>query len=117
LVADLGHICERSQLHAEIDWSKIPLHPSLLSVGPEMRLPAALAGGDDYELCFTAKASQAKWIAEIAEAMELPLTRIGVMKPMTDGAPSVIVKDEKGLLISPNAFGGGGFDHFAAAKS
>jgi thiamine-monophosphate kinase len=118
LVADLGHICERSQLHAEIDWSKIPLHPSLLSVGPEIRLPAALSGGDDYELCFTAKASQAKWIAEIAEAMELPLTRIGVMKNLAPGfAPQVTVIDEKGLPISPNAFGGGGFDHFAAAKS
>ncbi len=57
LIADLGHICERSGHGAEILWPQIPCHAALLSVGPSMRMPCALVGGDDYELCFTAPVS------------------------------------------------------------
>ena len=109
LVADLAHICDRSQLAAEIEWARVPLHPSLLSVGPDWRLPCALAGGDDYELCFTAPARNQAAIARIGDEMALPLTRIGVMR---EGAALVCVLDEHGAVIAPSKFGNG-FDHFS----
>lgn len=112
LVADLAHICDRSQCAAEIEWACVPLHPSLLSVGPDWRLPCALSGGDDYELCFTAPPSRHAAIARISEEMALPITRIGVIR---EGASLVRVLDERGGVIAPAQFGVG-FDHFAKSS-
>ncbi len=54
LVADLGHICAASDLGAVIDVDAVPLSPALRSFHDrEQALRWALAGGDDYELCFT----------------------------------------------------------------
>ncbi|NRB37169.1 MAG: thiamine-phosphate kinase [Pseudomonadales bacterium] len=54
LLADLGHILERSHVSAEIDLSKIPLSKALLSYTDKTRaLKLALSGGDDYQLLFT----------------------------------------------------------------
>jgi thiamine-monophosphate kinase len=36
-----------------------------------------LAGGDDYELCFTASPSKRKKIEALAKALDIPLTRVG----------------------------------------
>ena len=44
---------------------------------PETRIRAALAGGDDYELCFTADPANERELMAIAADMELPLTCIG----------------------------------------
>ncbi len=112
LVADLGHISARSRLGAAIHWPQIPLHPALLSVGPELRMPCALTGGDDYELCFTAPISVRTAIEAIARDMELPLTKIG---SMIVGA-GVQVHDERGEIINANVMGKG-FDHFANVVS
>lgn len=110
LIADLGHICERAGLGAEIHWPQIPCHAALLSVGPAMRLPCALAGGDDYELCFTAPVSARATIISIGEDMALALTRIGTMK---SGEAAVVVLDENGLALSAVQIGASSFDHFA----
>ena len=58
LVADLGHICRASGVGAEIDLEAVPLSPEVAALGAGARL-AALAGGDDYELVFTAPESAA----------------------------------------------------------
>ena len=63
----------------------ISLYPELLPFSPaarccasvDSRLRAALAGGDDYELCFTADPANEKELMAIAADMELPLTCIG----------------------------------------
>jgi thiamine-monophosphate kinase len=47
LSVDLGHLCEESDVRAEIDVEALPV-----SVGAS--LDDALHGGDDYELLFTA---------------------------------------------------------------
>lgn len=53
LIADLGHILKASEVGAEIELSDIPYSDSLIKLENELAIELALAGGDDYELCFT----------------------------------------------------------------
>jgi thiamine-monophosphate kinase len=60
LLADLGHICERSGCGAVIEAESVPVSAELLTMfPPQIALAHALGGGDDYELCFTAPPSRA----------------------------------------------------------
>ena len=78
LLADLGHICERSGCGALIDVERVPLSAELLSTfPPQIALAHALGGGDDYELCFTAPPSRAEEIDRALEATGTTATRIG----------------------------------------
>ncbi|MEI6738493.1 MAG: thiamine-phosphate kinase [Pseudomonadota bacterium] len=113
LIADLGHICDASTLTAEIDWPRIPCHPSLLSAAPDVRMRCALAGGDDYELCFTAPPSARAAVETISREMELPLTKIGVMK---SGSAMVVVRNEHDQVMTAHEIGAGGFDHFTTGS-
>lgn len=54
LVADLGHILERSHVGARLDLGKLPLSAVYRAHLAEAGWDVALANGDDYELCFTA---------------------------------------------------------------
>ncbi|KGQ29730.1 thiamine monophosphate kinase [Gallibacterium genomosp. 2] len=62
LISDLQHILERSQCGAVIELDKLPLSKPLLNqFSLEQAQKFALAGGEDYELCFTvAEAMRAK---------------------------------------------------------
>jgi thiamine-monophosphate kinase len=106
LVADLGHICERSAVGAELDWSSIPVDSSLASLAEAERQALALAGGDDYELLFSAPTEHRAQIDSVAARCGVPLTRIG---KIVSGA-GVRVQDASGRSIN---IGRGGFDHFA----
>jgi len=54
LAADIGHIAEKSQVAIEIDLDSLPASSALRALSSdEQRLNFQLAGGDDYELCFT----------------------------------------------------------------
>ncbi len=75
LVADLGHVLETSGLAAVIHTDRIPL--SRAAAGQRGALEAALAGGDDYELLFTAHPEQRPAIEAIGRQLGLPLTPIG----------------------------------------
>jgi thiamine-monophosphate kinase len=56
LSTDLAHLCAASDVAAEIEVAKLPLHPLARALGAEAALHAALHGGEDYELLFTASA-------------------------------------------------------------
>ena len=79
LVADLGHICEASQVGGTISLTELPLLPAarqLASADPD--LPGHLAtAGDDYELLFTAPLSAADQIRRLSQELGLPITAIG----------------------------------------
>ena len=107
LVADLTHLCERSRMAADINWADVPISTSLLSLGLEQRVACALAGGDDYELCFTASEKMRHELRRIATESGLPLNRIGTV---LQGRPKVHVRDETGAEIKTMS---AGFDHFA----
>jgi len=55
LSTDLAHLCTASNVSAEIDAASLPLHPLAQPLGPDHALHAALHGGEDYELLFTAQ--------------------------------------------------------------
>lgn len=71
LLADLGHILERSDVGAKVYWDKIPMHPLAQN---EIRY---FSGGDDYELCFTAAPDKQAQILALGEELFLPVTCIG----------------------------------------
>ncbi len=55
LAADLGHICDASSVGAQIDADALPASSELAAAfDAPTRREFQLAGGDDYELCFTA---------------------------------------------------------------
>ena len=106
LLADLGHILERSGVSAEIEWEKIPTSVALQSMTPARQHEAALAGGDDYELIFTAPPSSAERIYEAGLLSGTPVTRIGRVIERTSRAVTVRTPDGLPVLVTE------GFDHF-----
>ena len=105
LLADLGHILEASTLGANVDLSLIPCQLFLKSQldNPLIR-QCILAGGDDYELIFTAPASQRAAIKWLSEQLNLPLTIIG---HTTANSDVVVHYQGQSLEIAKK-----GFDHF-----
>jgi thiamine-monophosphate kinase len=111
LVGDLQHVCERSGLAMNLFWPMLPLDPELNVLLEPARQRYALGGGDDYELAFTAPKTARSQIAELANSLELALTRVGECIPArTDATNAIAVLDEHGLAVQ---FERGGFDHFA----
>jgi len=109
LVGDLGHVLERSEAGAIVDLAAIPRSASLdrLLAGASrgLAVECLLAGGDDYELCFTASREAAARVAQIAAQLAVPLARIGTITR----EQGLVVRDEQG---APLAALPGGFDHF-----
>ena len=84
LIGDLGHIVERSRVGAEVFVDTIPCEPWLRAMratrgGDLARVAnrALLAGGDDYELCFTAAASSESAVRAAGRNARVEVTKIG----------------------------------------
>jgi thiamine-monophosphate kinase len=111
LVADLGHICERSRVAAVVGLERLPCSAIMKRC---LHRPAArsalLAGGDDYELCFTAGRTQRAAMAGIARRLGLRLTRIGSIARQRGDKALVTVLDAAGL---PIAMKRAGYEHFS----
>ncbi|MDD5295790.1 MAG: thiamine-phosphate kinase [Rhodocyclaceae bacterium] len=106
LFADLGHILEESGCGAEIEDAALPWAPVLAATDdPELARTCLVAGGDDYELAFTAPPGKQADILALAQHLSLPLTRIGRIVPV--GALKLL--DDLGAQM---AFGCTGYDHF-----
>jgi thiamine-monophosphate kinase len=110
LVADLGHICERSRVAAIAHFERLPASATLRRFldRPAAR-QAMLAGGDDYELVFTAARSRRTAIGGLAQRLGLELTCIGEIVRRRRGARLVTVLDAGGR---PMALGNTGYKHF-----
>jgi len=114
LLADLGHICERSMLSATLDWQAIPRSPSLGAMPEQLQMDCALAGGDDYELCFAAAPQERAAIEAAGRELSLPLARVGSMQSFTGTGSPVEVLDASGKKILMLRTG---YDHFAGATA
>ena len=75
LVADLGHICDASEVAATVEATLLPL--SLVARGIPGARDAALAGGDDYEVLFTVPPGKRSEVERLAPTLDHGLTRIG----------------------------------------
>lgn len=106
LVGDLGHILKASKLGAVIDSESLPYSNQALSLAPkDSCLLAALFGGDDYELCFTAASGNEKQIVAAAAELGVKVTKIGRIVE----APGLTVLDGEGQSIKLSNHG---YDHF-----
>ncbi|MBI3041970.1 MAG: thiamine-phosphate kinase [Betaproteobacteria bacterium] len=110
LVADLGHICERSKVAAVVQFDCIPASAAMKRHldRPAGRV-ALLAGGDDYELVFTAGPARSGAIARLSRRLRLGLTRIGRIVRRQRGARLVTVLDAAGRPMTVKR---GGYEHF-----
>jgi thiamine-monophosphate kinase len=106
LLADLGHIVERSTLGANLYWEHVP-HVHVSNGIDTSRLQnLCLAGGDDYELCFTAPASQHNAIVAIGKKLNLKLSAIGETTQKTN----LNLYDKNHQLVKLKT---SGYDHFS----
>lgn len=79
LLADLGHIAKASGCGSEIELSLLPTSESLSQREDRQRWNLQLAGGDDYELCFTISPGLEDQLTAMSERLDVPLTVIGKM--------------------------------------
>jgi len=106
LVGDLGHVLERSGVGATVTWPDVPRAEIFGQLDVAAQQQMVLAGGDDYELLFTAPRSQRVAIEALA-TQQLALSRIGQI----EAAPGLRVVDGEGAPIAATLHS---FDHFAS---
>ena len=108
LAGDLGHILQASGVGAELDVPSLPVAPALQGLAEAHRLECLLAGGDDYELLFTAAPGAREAIAQASAASGTPVTRIGRIT----ATPGLRLLDAAGQVLP---FHPRSFDHFATS--
>jgi thiamine-monophosphate kinase len=107
LVGDIGHILAASKVGATLDADALPAGPVLSRQEAALRRRFCAAGGDDYELCFTAQPAMRAAIVEAAAQCGTPVTRVGAI----DAEPGLRWVDADGV---PLMLALAGFDHFAS---
>lgn len=111
LLGDLGHILQASGCGAEIAIDSVAAcsiftwttHGLSAQICREM----TAAGGDDYELVFTAPPSARTAVAQAAARATTPAKRVGRIT----AERALVLRDADGMLVA-NTFAS--FDHFAA---
>ncbi|MCX7896862.1 MAG: thiamine-phosphate kinase [Rhodocyclaceae bacterium] len=100
LLADLSHILSASGLAARLTLD--------VEAVPTFAQHCFLAGGDDYELVFTAPSNRHEEVLALGEKLGLPLTCLGDCRPGPAG-----FLDVRTRAGEPVAFSTLGYDHFA----
>ena len=106
LVGDLGHILAASNLGAMLDVDALPAGPVLARQPAALRRRFTAAGGDDYELCFTAPAANRAAIHAAGEQSGTAVTRVGTI----EAAPGLRLTDSSGAPLDLRVQG---WDHFS----
>ena len=106
LLQDLGHICKASLIGARIWEETLPLSGAYRALAGKNETRYALAGGEDYELLFSARQSDRQVIDQLQHQVKVPLTRIGACVPADQG---IACLDRSGKPISLPVIG---YDHF-----
>lgn len=108
LLADLGHICEQSGCGADLQLAQVPRSPQFAAL-TDTASPAfwrlMVAGGEDYELCFTAPAASRAAILERAKTAGIPATVVG---KVTDSGRVVAHLPDGSIFQPPTS----GYTHF-----
>jgi thiamine-monophosphate kinase len=106
LAGDLGHVLRRSDVGACVQADALPRSAVLGAQPAELQRLCTLAGGDDYELLFTAPAAADDDVRRAGREAGVAVTPIGRID-RGEGARFV---DARGQPVT----GFAGFDHFAA---
>ena len=104
LMADLAHLADGAHLAGQIDAAAIPLSVgarAALASNPEGCLSRVLAGGDDYELLFTASPINHYKVMGLAASLGLAVTLIGSMKV----GEGVLALAANGTDVTPTVLG------------
>jgi thiamine-monophosphate kinase len=94
-----------SHLDATVWIDKIPVSANLAQESIERRRLCSLTGGDDYELCFTAKTENRAAIDSLSQRLKLKLTRIGMTHQISsknEVGPTMSLKDDTDQILSPD---------------
>ena len=105
LAGDLGHLLERSRVAATVEWDLVPRSKALRGTDARVQQRCVFAGGDDYELLFTASPSAAEAVCAAGLAAGVAVTRIGAIR--TGSGLTVVDADGRAMDREPRAF-----DHF-----
>jgi thiamine-monophosphate kinase len=105
LVGDLRHVLARSRAGATLEVDAVPVSDVLLDLPLERRREFALAGGDDYELLFTAPSSARPAVLAAAHAGGVRVSRIGRI----DAEPGLRLVDAERRAVAGRY---ASFDHF-----
>ncbi|MDG6881977.1 Thiamine-monophosphate kinase [Phocoenobacter uteri] len=105
LLADLGHILERSQCGAEINLQNLPLSTPLVTEFSTLAERFALTGGEDYELCFTILPEKEEAFLKAITQLDIKCSCIG---RITQSGLTLLRNGEKVELPKQ-----AGFDHFS----
>lgn len=100
LIGDLQRLCLASSLAAEIETVHLPVHPDAQTCYPQQALTMALAGGEDYELLFTAPEGV---VERVQARSEVPITAIG--RIVEGDAGLVRALDEQGRELPVEKIG------------
>ncbi|HEX4375922.1 MAG TPA: thiamine-phosphate kinase [Steroidobacteraceae bacterium] len=104
LYTDARRLLQASGCGATIDVERLPSSPALRRVAGAEGWRNVLAGGEDYELCFTVPRALATKLESAAAALIQPLACIGELTAGED-----ITVCSSGVVIG---FSSEGFDHF-----
>ena len=108
LLADLGHICNGSNVGATLYCGKLPLSPEVSRyIERSGDWSVALGGGDDYELCFTVPEKRQQQVEQLFRKNSWPLSLIGIIRG--DGGIDALLEDGRTYQSPRN-----GFDHFSS---
>jgi len=105
LLGDLAHVLRRSSVGAEVLVDALPRSDVMRALPESLQRECTLAGGDDYELVFTAPPQHAARVAAAARAAQVAVTRFGSIS----ATPGLRLSDGASVAV-PNTFGS--FDHF-----
>ncbi|MDZ7591465.1 MAG: thiamine-phosphate kinase [Rubrivivax sp.] len=106
LVGDLGHVMERSGVGAVLHVDALPRSAVLATLPLALQRQCVLAGGDDYELLFTAPLERRDAVLAAAGRAGVAVTRCGEIV----SGNGLRVLDAAGQVL-PASWPG--FDHFA----
>jgi thiamine-monophosphate kinase len=107
LLGDLAHVLRGSQVGARVDVDALPRSAVLAAQTMARQHECVLAGGDDYELLFTAAPSQHHAVRAAGQRAGVAVTCCGVVEP---GAGLRVVNAQGHAVATPWR----SFDHFAA---
>jgi thiamine-monophosphate kinase len=105
LVGDLRHVLQRSGVAAVIEIDALPRSAVLGAQPRELQTECLLAGGDDYELLFTAPPAMREAVLLAGQGAGVAVTRCGRI----EAGRGLRVVDAEGRAVAPP---GRGFDHF-----